>query len=264
MLNAYFGIVNESVREAGGMINKFGGDSTMAIFGAPVSLDPSESAYRALRAALSIRIRIKESSARRVQAGQKPINIGIGINTGEVITGNVGAAERFEYTVIGDTVNVAARIQGLSSQYPDSNILISEGTYQAFAERDRLRVTDQGAVIVKGRTESVHIYNVIGMRLANTPATHGDSESEVPQRDALEAVYLYCRGFDQTTIAITKNQSIEVVEAWIKSAAMHFEQSKRELGLEFHLTDPELQRLADAHLNEALMTQPLELESRTL
>jgi class 3 adenylate cyclase len=267
MLNIYFSIVNGAVREAGGMINKFGGDSTMAIFGAPVNLEPSETAHRALRAALSIRIRITESSARRVQAGLEPINIGIGINTGEVITGNVGAEDRFEYTVIGDAVNVAARMQSLASQFTDSNIFITEGTYEAFADRERLLVADQGAIALKGRTESVHVYKVIGMRLAtsspNTQAESPTRSNEVPRRDALETAYLYCRGFDPTTIAITKNLPLESVQAWIEQAASRFEQSKQELCLEFNLTDAELQRLYDANHSSQPTTQNLEWDAQT-
>lgn len=267
MLNTYFSIVNGAVRDAGGMINKFGGDSTMAIFGAPVNLEPSETARRALRAALSIRIRITEFNARRLQEGLKPINIGIGINTGEVITGNVGAEERFEYTVIGDTVNVAARIQGLSSQFTDSNILISEETYKVYGERHELLVVDQGAVALKGRTESVRVYNLIGMRLAKTstniPAESPAQSDEVPHRNVLETVYLYCRGFDPTTIASTKNLPLESVQSWIKDAASRFEQSKRELGVEFNLTDLELQRLYDANHSGAPAAQNPEGDAQT-
>jgi class 3 adenylate cyclase len=251
MLNTYFSIVNSAVREAGGMINKFGGDSTMAIFGAPVNLDPGEATRRALRAALSIRIHITESNAGRVQAGLEPLNIGIGINTGEVITGNLGAEDRFEYTVIGDTVNVAARMQSLSSQFTDSNIFITKETYEALSERERLLVADHGPVALKGRTELVHVYSVIGMRLAKTfpnmQAGNQSRRNEVPRRDALETAYLYCRGFDLTTIAVTKNLPLESVQAWIKDAASRFERSKRELCLEFNLSDAELQRLYDAN-----------------
>jgi adenylate cyclase len=250
MLNTYLGIVNSAVREAGGMINKFGGDSAMAIFGAPVNLTPSESARRALRAALSIRIHIIESNARRVQAGLELLNIGIGVNTGEVITGNVGAEDRFEYTVIGDTVNVAARMQSLSGQFADSNIFITEATYQACTERAHLLVSDQGTVALRGRTELVHIYNLVGMRLAealpNTPSGSSARRNEVPRRDAFEAAYLYCRGFDPTTIATTKKLPLESVLSWIKEAASRFERSKRELSLEFNLTEMELQRLYNA------------------
>jgi adenylate cyclase len=249
MLNTYFSIVNRAVREAGGMINKFGGDSTMAIFGAPVNLEPCETAYRALRAALSIRMGTIESNARRVQAGLEPLNIGIGINTGEVLTGNVGAEDRFEYTVIGDPVNIASRVQSLSSQYKDSNIFITEETYEAFAEKERLLVVDEGALTLKGRTESVHVYNVIGMRMApKLPDAYVGAltrRNEVPRRDALETAYLYCRGFDPSTIAAAKNLPLETVQLWIKDTASRFERARRELDLEFDLTDKELQRLHD-------------------
>jgi class 3 adenylate cyclase len=267
MLNNYFSIVNAAVHEAGGMVNKFGGDSTMAIFGAPVNLDPAESASRALRAALSIRIRITEANAHRVQAGLEPLNIGIGINTGEVITGNIGAEDRFEYTVIGDTVNVAARMQSLSSQFTDSNIFITEETYQAFAERERLLVADHGAVALKGRTELVHVYSVIGMRLtkilANAQAANLSRRNEIPRRDALETAYLYCRGFDPVTIATAKNLPLESVQAWIKDAASRFERSKRELCLEFKLSDAELQRLHDANRGGLPAATYLEWDARS-
>jgi adenylate cyclase len=267
MLNTYFGIVNGAVREAGGMINKFGGDSTMAIFGAPLSLEPSETARRALRAALLIRLRMTEFSARRVQAGLEPINIGIGINTGEVITGNVGAEERFEYTVIGDAVNVASRVQSLASQFTDSNIFITEKTYTAFAEHDRLLVADQGAVTLKGRTESVHIYSVIGMRLENTISKISLRKAErrngVSRRNALETAYLYCRGFDPATIAVTKNLTLQAVEKWILEASSRFEQSKLELCQEYNPTEAELQRLQAVVLEDLSVRQNPELGLQT-
>lgn len=164
VLNDYFSIVNSAVREAGGMINKFGGDSTMAIFGAPIGLPPTETARRAIFAALAIRLRLAEFNAQRKQAKLEPLVIGIGINTGEAITGKVGSEDRFEYTVIGDTVNVAARVQSLTDQYRASNILITAQTYDAFEDRSQLMVADHGAVTLKGKTHSVRIYGVIGLQ----------------------------------------------------------------------------------------------------
>ncbi len=262
MLNTYFSIVNTAVREAGGMINKFGGDSTMAIFGAPMSLEPSETARRALRAALSIRTRITELNAHRVQAGLELLRIGIGINTGEAITGNIGPKDRFEYTVIGDAVNVAARMQSLNNQFTDSNIFITEATYQAFLEHEQLLVVDRGEVALKGRTELVHVYNVIGMQVNDTsPKPESENRlrrNEVPRRDALETVYLYCRGFDPMTIATTKNLRLELVLLWIDEAASRFERSKLELSREFELTEMELQRLY--HANRGGLPAPYSLE----
>jgi adenylate cyclase len=243
VLNSYFGVVAGAIREAGGMVNKFGGDSTMAIFGAPVSAPPAESARKALRAALIIRTRMAEFNARRVAAGQEPISIGIGINTGEVITGNVGSAERFEYTVIGDTVNIAARVQGLTSQFTDSNILITDATLAALGEDEQILAVDHGEIALKGKTKLVRVYGVLGTRL--THARPVLRVGEVPRRDVLEALYLYCRGFDLATIGLTKKATPETVRRWLQSAAEHFDAASQELGFEFGLNEAELQRLKD-------------------
>lgn len=260
MLNNYFSIINTAVRQAGGMINKFGGDSTMAIFGAPVSLLPEETARRALQAAFSIRIKIMETNAQRVKAGLEMLHIGIGINTGEVITGNIGAEDRFEYTVIGDTVNVASRMQSLAVKVSASNIFISEATYRAFAERKQLLVDDYGAVAFKGRTESVHVYNVIGRQLSRSLSSTQEDipnrRDNLPRRDALESVYLYCRGFDPFTIATVKGFPLETVERWIQDASFRLERSKRELRQEFALTEMELQCLDGVNNDMSLAISP--------
>jgi len=186
-LNDYFSIVNGAVREAGGMINKFGGDSAMAVFGAPIGLPPAETARRALRAALMIRAGITEFNAHRVQANLEPLIIGMGINTGEVITGKVGSEDRFEYTVIGDTVNVAARVQSLTDQFTNSDILITEETYAAFDEQKKLLVSDCGAVTLKGKSKSVRVYSVIGLLQAR--ALPGVSMGTSPLHDPFERIY---------------------------------------------------------------------------
>jgi adenylate cyclase len=240
VLNSYFGVVTAAVREAGGMVNKFGGDSTLAIFGAPVSAPPAESARMALRAALAIRTRMAEFNARRVQHGQEPINVGVGINTGEVITGNIGSEERFEYTVIGDTVNIAARVQGLTSQFPDSNILITDSTLAALGD-EQIVVVDHGEIALKGKTRPVRVFGVIGTRL--TSAQPVLRVGEVPRRDVLEALYLFCRGFDLETISLAKQTAPDTVLWWLKSAAEHFDAASAELRLEFGLSEAELQRL---------------------
>lgn len=243
VLNSYFGVVTGAIREAGGLVNKFGGDSTLAIFGAPVSAPPAESARQALRAALTIRTRMAEFNARRVEAGQEPISIGIGINTGEVITGNIGSAERFEYTVIGDTVNIAARVQGLTSQFADSNILITDATLAALGEAEQILVVDHGEIVLKGKTKLVRVYGVIGTRLAHAQPVL--RVGAVPRRDVLEALYLYCRGFSLATIALTKKATPDTARGWLQSAAHHFDAASQELRLEFGLTEAELQRLKE-------------------
>lgn len=262
VLNSYFSVVTGAIREAGGLVNKFGGDSTMAIFGAPVSAPPAESARQALRAALAIRTRLAEFNARRVAQGQEPINVGIGVNTGEVITGNIGSAERFEYTVIGDTVNIAARVQGLTSQFPDSNILITDSTLAALGD-EQLLVVDHGEIALKGKTKRVRVYGVIGTRL--TSAQPILRVGEVPRRDVLEALYLYCRGFDLATIGLTKRVAPDTLVRWLKSAAEHFEAASVELRAEFGLSEDELQRVKEFAREDAQTDEvDAELEAAAL
>lgn len=241
LLNSYFEVVTEAIRKAGGLVNKFGGDSTLAIFGAPISAPAPETARRALEAAFNIRTRLAEFNARRIEKNLQPIRIGIGINTGEVVTGNIGSRDRFEYTVIGDTVNTAARVQSLTIRFTDSNILITDETRRALGQDAPLLVMDHGDVALKGKSRLVRVYGVIGMRL--TPARAASHWGQVPRRDVLEALYLYCRGFNPRTIAATRNIDPLTVHQWIDGAARHFDQAADELREEFDLGDAELNRL---------------------
>src|SRR5207253_2936113 len=105
LLNEYFSIMVEVITKQGGMLDKFIGDAIMAAFGLPVAHDDDED--RAVRAAIAMIRECRRWSLGRVQRGQKPIEMGIGLNTDMVVSGNIGSAKRMDYTLIGDGVNLA-------------------------------------------------------------------------------------------------------------------------------------------------------------
>jgi class 3 adenylate cyclase len=160
ILNDYFSAMVEVAQDNGGTVNKFGGDSTLVIFGAPIH--HTDHANRAVESALWMRRRLAQLNTERLTRGEVPIRMGIGINTGEVVAGTVGSADRMEYTVIGDAVNLSARVQGLNKEYPEYDILISEYTLQALHEQERYAIRSLGAMTLKGKSEAVRIYAVVG------------------------------------------------------------------------------------------------------
>ncbi|MBI3362170.1 MAG: adenylate/guanylate cyclase domain-containing protein [Chloroflexi bacterium] len=242
-LNQYFGVITQPIREVGGLVNKFGGDSTLAIFGAPVSAPPAESAWQAVRAALMIRARLAEYNARRVDLGRQLVRMGIGINTGEVITGNVGSEERFEYTVIGDTVNIASRVEGTTKEYVESQIMITEATLNALGKDVRLRLVDHGQVALKGKKTLVRIYGVFGIFPDEAEEEDWLKLDPASRRNVLEALLIYCKGYSVSTAALTKNMTASGVQHWIDLAAEHIDSASATLRREYGLTDAELDRL---------------------
>jgi class 3 adenylate cyclase len=148
MLNRFFAVVIAAVERAGGLVNKFEGDAALCIFGAPVSLD--DPATAALCAAREIRDRIRS-------AGE--VQIGIGIAAGPVIAGQIGAASRLEYTVIGDAVNEAARLTDLAKAEP-GDVLASEVVVHRASAEERAHWLEVGEVVVRGRTAPTRIWTV--------------------------------------------------------------------------------------------------------
>lgn len=150
LLNAYFRVMIAAITAHGGVIDKFVGDKVMALFCA--TGDPASTAENAVRAAQQVRQDVETLSA----SGTLPsIALGIGLNTGEVVIGNVGSEERMDFTAIGDAVNVADRLQSLAL---GAEILIGERT--AALVRDRIALEDRGEVHLKGRTAPEHVYAV--------------------------------------------------------------------------------------------------------
>ena len=141
MLNRFFGVVVDEVDERGGLVNKFIGDAVLAVFGAPVELD--DHAGAALGAARAIAVRLAEELPE--------LGAGIGVATGEVVAGNVGHEERFEYTVIGDAVNSAARLTDLAKQV-DGRVLVAWDTVEAAGREEAGRWREDDARTLRGRS----------------------------------------------------------------------------------------------------------------
>ena len=156
-LNEYLDAITNVILETGGTIDKFMGDAVMAFWGAPV-FHP-EHAAKAVEAALAMQDLISELNEifKNEEGDFEGFEMGVGINTGEMIVGNIGSAERLEYTVIGDAVNVASRLESLTRTY-ESNIIISGGTYDDIADSYECEFLE--SVQVKGRSQAVEIYGV--------------------------------------------------------------------------------------------------------
>lgn len=153
LLNEYFAAVEPAIQAHGGWINKFGGDSLLAVFGTPVP--HADHARRAVLAALDIRAALVKFNRQREAAHQPPLTIGMGLHTGSLVAGNVGSPARMEYTVIGDMVNVASRIDGLNKDW-HTDILLSAATHRAAGGDIPARAMPP--VALKGKTQTITIF----------------------------------------------------------------------------------------------------------
>jgi adenylate cyclase len=157
LLNGYFTRMTERVFAHRGSLDKYIGDAIMAVFGAPVP--EAQHAQLACRAALDMVAELEAMQAEWRREGVPPLDIGIGINTGPMIVGNMGSASRFNYTVVGDAVNLASRIESLNKAY-GTNVLVSESTYERVKDEfPGAREIDQ--VQVRGRTQPVRLFELI-------------------------------------------------------------------------------------------------------
>ena len=154
-LDEYFGHMTQLVKGHQGIVNKFIGDGMLAFWNVPTR--HQEHAVAAVRAALDMRKVLAELNAARAAVGADPIHIGVGIHTGVVAAGMLGGAEQHEYTVIGDAVNVASRVEGLTKVH-GVDVLVSERTWELV--KDRFACVRKGEDQVKGRTERVVVYAV--------------------------------------------------------------------------------------------------------
>jgi adenylate cyclase len=153
MLNEYFTEMVEVVMRNEGLLDKYIGDSIMAVFGAP--LTGPHDADNALAAAVEMAQALRTFNAHRARDGREPIEIGIGISTGEVIAGSVGSVKRMDYTVIGDSVNLAARLES-ANKYYGTPALVAEATVSQLSTTDGLRTVDR--LRVSGKRKPIAVY----------------------------------------------------------------------------------------------------------
>ena len=156
MLNEYFDVMYDVITGNEGILDKYIGDAIMAVFGAPFK-SPND-VDNALQAAIGMTKTLREFNTKRIEEGKERIDIGIGISTGDVVSGNIGSPKRMDYTVIGDGVNLAARLEGATKAY-QTQILISEKSKKSLKGTFHLREVDK--IRVKGKEEPVSIYEAL-------------------------------------------------------------------------------------------------------
>jgi adenylate cyclase len=169
LLNNYFEAMVEAVFNFDGTLDKFIGDALMAVFGAPLPLE--NHAWMAVQSALDMRRRLKEFNQHRQAAGQSLIHIGIGLSSGEVVSGNIGSQKRMDYTVIGDGVDISSRLEGATKEY-GCDIILSEYTYHLCSSKIWTRELDR--VRVKGKTRPIYIYELIDDRQQPIEPSHAE------------------------------------------------------------------------------------------
>lgn len=160
MLNEYFGLMVGIINRHGGVVDKFIGDAIMAIWGAPVASDSD--AANAVTACLAMRVALAELNETRLARGQDAITIGMGLHYGPVISGTIGSDERMEYTVIGNTVNTASRIEAATKAF-GTDLLVSGELVEKLGDGFKTEVA--GDAEVKGRSEPLKMHKVRGLRL---------------------------------------------------------------------------------------------------
>jgi class 3 adenylate cyclase len=182
-LNDYYTTIANQVHSGGGIIGKYAGDSILAFFGAPAPEPASKSSTAALLTALALEDAIEEMSERWSVLGLPPIQVGMGLSIGPVVAGPIGSEQQFEYTVIGDAVNLAARLQALTRNVDGYDIILSLEAYEALEQRVKNQIqvvsstvyedmdekerarrpvlfVDLGEVLVKGKRGPVRVYGI--------------------------------------------------------------------------------------------------------
>jgi adenylate cyclase len=159
LLNEYLTVMTDIVLKNDGLLDKYMGDAIMALYGAP--LDLPDHPIKACHSALEMMKELRNLNQKWTAEGKHPMDIGIGINTGPMMVGNMGSAQRFDYTAMGDSVNLGSRLEGANKSYK-TNIIISEFTFERV--KNDFTCMELDAVRVKGKKRPVKIYSLVGYK----------------------------------------------------------------------------------------------------
>ena len=206
MLNKYFEVMVDVVFEYGGTLDKYIGDALMAVFGSPAPLE--DHAWCAMQTAVKMREKLALFNQERMANGELPISIGMGVHSDEVVSGNIGSSKRMELTSIGDGVNLASRLEGASKQY-GTDLIISGNTYRDYT--DRLYVRELDFITVKGKSEPVIVYELVGIREGYSPV--GKPLTETQQ----QIIEHYTKGREHYKTPVTQRLS----ESEVKNILNH-------------------------------------------
>ena len=196
-VSSYLEIVIKAVNDQHGTIDKFMGDGVMAFWGAPALLE--DHAWRACVAALTIRREMKALNARWQAEGLRPFNIRIGIHCDAVMVGNIGSHERMSYTVMGDGVNIASRLEAINKEY-GSHVCVSHSVFREAGERLCVRPIED--VAVKGRRGKIPIYELMGV--------FGDAAEIEPAAESVEVAGMTKAAYD----AVTAGDTVRALELY--------------------------------------------------
>ena len=165
VLNEYLSAMTEIVFKNDGTLDKYEGDAVMAFWGAPVELD--NNALHACNAALEMQEKLVEIREKWRSEGKPDVHVRIGLNTGEMVVGNMGGTGKFDYTVIGDSVNLGSRLEGANKQY-GTYVMVSERTQELV--RDYFEFRELDLLIVKGKTLPIKVFELLGRKDNSVPA----------------------------------------------------------------------------------------------
>ena len=208
MLNKYFEVMVDVVFKYGGTLDKYIGDALMAVFGSPAPLE--DHAWCAMQTAVKMREKLALFNQERMANGELPISIGMGVHSDEVVSGNIGSSKRMELTSIGDGVNLASRLEGASKQY-GTDLIISDNTYRDYT--DRLYVRELDFITVKGKSEPVIVYELVGIREGYSPV--GKSLTETQQ----QVIEHYTKGREHYKSPVTQRLSESEVKNILNEVA---------------------------------------------